>query len=416
MIKKILLFSLIVTISCSKSDVETPALGSVSQLTPISKCEGGFANGYPCDGYDLMARISLNGLNLSATDSLNLSGSDSWGWTDPTTEKEYALICLNTGVSMVDISEPTEPFVVGFLPTATINSDWRDIKVYNNHAYVVSEAANHGMQVFDLTTLRTVTNPPQIFSATTTLTDFGNAHNIVINENSSFAYAVGTREFNGGPVFINIQNPTNPIIEGGYSAGGYSHDAQVITYKGPDADYTGKEILVASNGERFGTNEVVVVDVSDKSNPIEISKITYPNESYTHQGWFTEDQRYFIVGDELDEIDGKVSNTRIIIFDLLDLDNPVLSTEYFGPTEAIDHNGYVNGNTYYQANYTAGVRMIDISDISNKNLNEIGFFDTFPKNNDTSFKGAWNVYPFFESGVIIISDIGEGLFLIKKAE
>lgn len=416
MIKKILLFFLIATISCSKTDIETPTLGSVSPIIPQFKCENGFANGYPCNGYDLFTTISLSGLDLSNTVSSSLSGNDSWGWTDPTTAKEYALVGLNTGVSMVDISEPNAPVVLGFLPTATVNSSWRDIKVYNNHAYVVSEAQNHGMQVFDLTALRAVTNPPQIFSATTTLTDFGKAHNIVINEDSGFAYALGTRQFNGGPIFINIQNPANPIIEGGYSAGGYSHDAQVLNYKGLDADYTGKEILVASNGERFGTNEVVIVDVSDKSNPIEISKITYPNESYTHQGWFTEDQRYFIVGDELDEIDGKVENTRIIIFDLLDLDNPVVLSEYFGPTEAIDHNGYINGNTYYQANYTAGVRMIDISDIANKNLSEIGFFDTFPENNNTAFNGAWNVYPFFESGVIIISDIEEGLFLIKKAE
>lgn len=413
--KKSLFLLLLIVLSCSKDNIDTPTLQE-DTLGPLAKCENGFAGIYPCNGYDLIAQISLADLNLSNTPVDNLSGNDSWGWTDPTTNKEYALVGLNSGTSFIDISNPLEPIVLGFLPTATVNRDWRDVKIYNNHAFIVSEAANHGMQVFDLTNLRNVANSPQTFSAATTLTDFGNAHNIVINEDSGFAYVVGSSQFNGGPLFINIQNPTNPIVEGGYSDGGYSHDAQVIIYNGPDADYTGKEIMVSSNGERLGTNEVVIVDVTDKSNPVGISKITYLNEAYTHQGWFTEDQRYFIVGDELDEVDGKVDKTRILIFDLLDLDNPVLSSEYFGPTDAIDHNGYVKGNTYYYASYTAGVRMIDITDIANKNLNEIAFFDTFPENNNTSFNGAWNVYPYFESGVIIVSDIEKGLFLIKKSE
>ncbi len=148
----------------------------------------------------------------------------------------------------------------------------------------MSEATSHGMQVFDLTRLRNVANPPEIFTAETTLTDFGNAHNIVINEASGYAYAVGTSQASGGPLFINIQNPINPVIEGSFNEGGYSHDAQVVNYNGPDADYASKEIMVSSNGERFGTNEVVIVDVTDKNNSVEISKITYANEAYTHQG------------------------------------------------------------------------------------------------------------------------------------
>ena len=88
----------------------------------------------------------------------------------------------------------------------------------------------------------------------------------------------------------------------------------------------------------------------------------------------------------------------------------------FGPNAAIDHNGYVKGNTYYQANYTAGLRMIDISDIAGRNLTEVGFFDTHPENNATSFNGAWSVYPYFASGNLIISDIERGLFIVRKSE
>ena len=98
---------------------------------------------------------------------------------------------------------------------------------------------------------------------------------------------------------------------------------------------------------------------------------------------------------------------------MLDLDNPVLLSEYYGPTEAIDHNGYIKGSTFYLANYRAGVRMHDISNIASGKMREIGFFDTFPNNNASSFNGVWNVYPFFERK-ILVSDIEKGLFIIKK--
>ncbi len=160
---------------------------------------------------------------------------------------------------------------------------------------------------------------------------------------------------------------------------------------------------------------MVIVDVTDKSSPSRISKIDYSNIGYTHQGWFTEDMRFFILGDELDERDFG-GNTRNIIFDFNDLDNPTLHTTYSGPTLAIDHNGYVNGDTFYLANYSAGVRFIDITSISSGVMTEVGYFDTFPTNNSASFNGAWNVYPYFASGNIIVSDINSGFFVLKKSQ
>ena len=399
----------------NQEDSDNDGIGDVCDDNMSNKipCENGFAGQYPCKGYDLLLHLPLSEFNTPGGNN-KYAGNDSWGWTDPLTNKEYAIMGVYDGTVFVDISSTDNPVYLGKLPTRTENSDWRDIKVYQNHAFIVSEAANHGMQVFDLTRLRDDSNAPQNFNSDFDFTEFGNAHNIVINEDSGYAYIVGSNQFSGGPLFINIQNPLNPFIDGGFSAGGYSHDAQVVSYNGPDADYIGKEILIGSNGERFGANEVVITNVNNKSNPINISKISYNNDGYTHQGWFTEDQRYFIVGDELDEYEGKVSNTRILIFDLLDLDNPVLLDEYFGPTEAIDHNGYVNGNTYFLANYRAGVRMHDISNIASGNMTEIGYFDTYPENDAPSFNGVWNVYPYFESGKILVSDIEKGMFILKK--
>ena len=371
-------------------------------------CENGMADEYPCNDYDLLLNMPLNAFSAA-------SGNDSWGWTDPTTNKEYAIMGLNNGTAFIDITNTDYPIYLGKLPTASVASRWRDIKVYKNHAFIVSEAKEHGMQVFDLTRLRNVTASPKNdtagknFTADKNFTEFGRAHNIVINETSGYAYIVGASNYGGGPIFINIQDPTNPVIEGGFSEGGYAHDAQVITYNGPDTDYTGKEILIGSN-----ENEVVIADVTDKTNPIIISKISYSNVGYAHQGWFTEDLTYFILGDEGDEqMFG--NNTRTIVFDFTDLDSPVHHFDYFGPTAAIDHNGYVKDAIYYQANYTAGVRMIDVSNIENKVFTELGFFDTYPKNNSTAFNGVWNVYPYLKSGKIIISDKNNGLFVIKKS-
>ncbi len=376
------------------------------EVTGLIPCENGMAGIYPCNGYDLLGRISLSKFGATA-------GNDIWGWTDPTTNKEYALLGLDNATAFVDISDSENLVYLGKLPTATSSSTWRDIKVYQNHAYIVSEADDHGMQVFDLTRLRNVENPPETFEDDTYFTGFGNAHNIVINEETGFAYPVGTArddQFNGGAHFINIQDPKNPISAGGYGANGYTHDAQVITYNGPDSDYTGAEIFIGAN-----ESQVAIVNVTDKMNPEGIATFGYSNIAYTHQGWFTEDQQYYILGDELDEVNFGF-DSRTLVFDLTDLDNPILHTTYLGGTTAIDHNGYVLGDQYFLANYTAGVRVLDISDIATKNISEEGFFDTFPSEDTAGFKGVWSVYPYFESGKIVVSDINSGLFVIKKSE
>ncbi|MEM7185835.1 MAG: choice-of-anchor B family protein [Bacteroidota bacterium] len=361
---------------------------------------GGNAAGFPCEGFNLQFDISPGGMDASAA-------NDSWGWTDPQDGKEYAIIGLTNGTAFFDIGDPVNPVYLGKLPTHTDPSTWRDVKVYDNHAFVVSEAGGHGMQVFDLTRLRNVANPPITFTEDAHYSGFGSAHNIAINEDTGYAYAIGTSTFNGGPHFINLADPTNPVAAGGYSQGGYSHDAQIVTYTGPDPDYTGQEIMIGSNEDN-----IVIVDVTNKSNPVPISVGNYGNTAYTHQGWLTEDQRYFLVGDEIDELNFGF-NTRTIVFDVSDLDNPTVHYEYTGPTTAIDHNGYVKGDVFYLSNYSAGFRAIDISDLDNQNMTEIGYFDTIPGTDGAGFNGSWNVYPFFASGNIVISG-DEGFFLVQN--
>lgn len=369
-------------------------------------CNNGSAAGFPCQNFNLQDFLTPSDMDANFA-------NDSWGWTDPQDGKEYALVGLNNGTAFIDISNPSSIVYLGKLPTHNNFIDggeiWRDIKVYNNHAFIVSEISNHGMQVFDLTRLRNVNNPPVTFTEDAHYDGFGSCHNIVINEATGFAYGVGSDTFGGGPHFVNIQNPTNPSFAGSYPQGGYCHDAQVIIYNGPDPDYQGKEIFFGSNAV-----EVFIADFTNKNNPQTISNLSYANQSYTHQGWLTEDQRYFILGDEIDEIDFGF-NTRTLFFDFEDLDNPVYWFDYFGDTPAIDHNGYVKGNYYYMANYNAGMRVLDISDIANENVTLYGYFDTIPNTNEVGFGGTWNVYPFFESGNIVMSG-DEGFTLVTSPE
>jgi choice-of-anchor B domain-containing protein len=342
------------------------------------------------------------------------TGNDNWGWTDPETGIEYVLNGLDDGVGFVSIEDPVNPVYLGKLPTATDPSPWRDVKVYNNHAFIVSEAQNHGLQVFDLTRLRGLTEV-QSFTEDAVLNDLGNAHNIAINEDTGFAYVVGSQLYNGGPVFININDPKNPSVTGGFEAASYTHDAQIVVYQGPDLNYTGKELLFASNSDGGANNKVVILDVTDKENPEWIQSITYENGGYTHQGYLSEDQRYFLLGDELDELNfGSPTSTKI--FDLSDLSNPKLHLNYFAGVNAIDHNGFTKGDQFFIASYTAGLRVLDLSGIGEKQVEETGYFDTYPVNNNAAFAGAWNVYPYFESGVIAINDINSGLFLVKASE
>ncbi len=381
-------------------------------------CEENAANVFGCDEVDLVSFLPIKAIGGVRGTRLN----DVWGWTDPDTNHEYALVGRTDGTSFVDVTDAANPRFLGDLPLTegAQASSWRDIKVYNNHAYIVADnAANHGMQVFDLTRLRDV-EEPQVFEADGLYDRIASAHNIVINEESGFGYSVGSSSggetCGGGLHMIDLRDAKNPTFAGcfqdmatGRAGTGYSHDAQCVNYRGPDADYEGKEIC-------FGSNETAlsIADVSDKSAPVAISNAAYPNVAYAHQGWLTEDHRFFYMNDEGDEAAGSTPNTRTLVWDVTDLDDPQLLKEHMGESTSIDHNLYVKDNLMYQSNYTSGLRILDVSDPENPV--EVGHFDTSPWDEDeATFNGSWSNYPFFESGTIVVTSIGEGLFFLKKS-
>jgi choice-of-anchor B domain-containing protein len=367
-------------------------------------CTGNMAGDFACSGISLRKRV--------ATDAMGGGdGNDIWGWADAQTGNEYALMGLTNGTAFIDVTDPDNPVYLGHLATNTVDSAWRDIKVYMDHAYIVADGAGaHGMQVFDLTRLRGV-GSQQVFMADNLYSDFGNAHNVAINEAAGFAYVVGTDTCDEGLHMVDISTPINPMFAGCYDEADI-HDTQCVVYQGPDPDHVGSEICVNSNVNNLSNrHNVGIVDVSIKGAPVTISSTTYPESGFAHQGWLTEDHRYFLLGDELDENSLGVP-TRTLIFDVTDLDAPVFVSAYEAATASIDHNMYILGNRVFQANYTSGVRVLEFGDLSNSEIMEIAFFDTYPDSANASFNGLWSVYPFLPSGNIIASDKTNGLFIL----
>ncbi|NNF03708.1 MAG: choice-of-anchor B family protein, partial [Rhodothermales bacterium] len=358
------------------------------------ECDSGEAKDYACQNVDLISFVPLSELGANRGVRLN----DVWGWTDPETGAEIGIIGHMEAAVFVDLSNPEHPVVLGELPRTegSPGSTWRDMKVYKDHVFIVADGAGqHGMQVFDLTRLRDHDGEFRTYEPDVLYDGIASSHNIVINQESGYAYTVGNSSggetCGGGLHMINIVDPKNPEFVGcfndpktGNNGSGATHDAQCVTYDGPDAEHRGKEICVGSNG-----TAISIADVSDKDNPIAISQGTYPNSAYVHQGWFTDDHRYFYQNDEADELSGTVDRTRTMIWDLSDLDEPEMIAEFYGDTNSTDHNLYVDGDVMYQTNNASGLRVIDIRDRANPV--EVGYFDTTPENkNVAGFDGTWS--------------------------
>lgn len=384
------------------------------------KCIGNLAANHPCSNIDLLSRVSRIDLQVKGNSVVN----DIWGWTDPVTKREYALVGTGQFVAFVDVTDPINPVYNGKLPghESEVPSIWRDMKVYNNHMYVVVDQRNNGMQVFDLRQLRDFDGIPMDFRATAHYDGITSAHNLAINEESGFAYITGyslSRSVHGakdtcggrGLHIVDIRSPSSPTYAGCFADhttgnwnDGYTHDAQCVIYRGPDEKYQGREICIGSN-----ESHISIADVTDKNNPVAIAAASYPYVGYSHQGWLTTDQEYFLMNDESDEFSRQINNTRTIIWDLADLEDPVYHSAFYYSSTGPDHNLYVHGDYVFASNYSEGLRIVDISDINQPE--EIAFFDTDPGQNST-FSGAWSNYRFPESGTTVVGSHPDGLMVL----
>ena len=405
----------------------TRVLSDARGLAPITgstiPCENGMAGIFECEGLDLVAFLPIQAMGGGR----GVTANDLWGWSDSETGRDYVVQGLRDGTAFVDVTDPENPVFVGKLPKpdASPASLWRDVKIHQDHAFIVADASGpHGVQIFDLHKLREFNGTPMTFAEDAHYSNVNSTHNIFINEDTSFAYAVGNSaggETCGGALhMINVEDPRNPVFAGcfqpmvqaGRGTGG-THDVQCVTYHGPDERYAGREICLSSDGRALN-----VGDVTDKRNPKLLANATYPNLAYTHQGWLDESHEYFYMNDEGDEVAGLVEGTRTLIWDVRDLEDPIMVGEYIADSPATDHNLYIVGDRMYQSNYRSGLHVFDISD--RENIERIAYFDTVPWGDDAGMGnivsgaiGSWSNYPFFESGIIAVGSGKEGLFILR---
>ncbi len=375
---------------------------------------------------ELKSRLSIETL----AGSTGKVGSAIWGWADPLTNREYALYGISNGTAFVDVTNPSAPVYLGLMPTTTGVTPWRELQTYQNYLYVVSDANGaHGMQIFDLNRLRGV-SAAQSWTPNTVYSGVTNVHTITINEDSGYAYLNGS---NRRQHVVNLANPLAPVAVTNYgdSPGGYVHDSLSVIYKGPDVAHVGKEIVLNS----AAGSGLEIVNFTNPAAPVRLSTKNYPKIGYTHQGWLTEDHRFFIVNDEFDEwnLPTGQQNTRTHLWDMADLDNPLYLGYYEHPSIAIDHNLFIKGNLLFESNYTAGLRVFDLSALwttnfatlplrsdGTRNLQsvmlETAFFDTYNQDDakpEKSFNGQWGNYPFLPSGTILAGDRNNGLFVLS---
>ena len=281
-------------------------------------------------------------------------------------------------------------------------------------------SSGSGLQVIDLSGL------PATAMLATTLSDTSSQHtafvsnidyatNVVLPGAEAFLYVAGSDLADGAWRVYSLAGPAQPqFIAAAPPGTEYVHDATSLLITDERTAQCGAGHDPCEVYVDFNQNSVDLWDVTDKGAPVRLSSTTYSDVSYTHSGWPSADQRRIFVHDETEEIfDGL--NTQIYTMNVDDLLNPFIVASYQGPGTATDHNGYVKDGFLYVSHYRRGLVVFDVSEP--EELREVASFDTFlePAANSAGTDGAWGVYPFFPSGTVVISDISNGLFVLRDA-
>lgn len=325
--------------------------------------------------------------------------SDCWGYVSPS-GREYALVGLDNGTAFVEVTDPGNPSIVvlGSGPQHPL----RDIKVFGDIAYSGNKIR---VQIYGMTNIDAgvVTDLGLVSSG-----GIIGVHNLAVDEASGFLYACddgaslrGIRAYDLNP------DPTTPTFVGEFQSIRV-HDAQVVTYStGP---YAGRQIAFCCGPDSNGNNHGMrILDVTDKSNMFIRRQVFWPNAVFAHQGWLSEDRQYFYANDELDEKLAGLPTTTYVI-DVSDLDTAFLASTFDNGNAAIGHNLYVAGDRLFESNFASGLRVFDLS-VDPLNPPEVGWFDTCSLDDLPNVTSQFSNYPFFPSGIVLGSDLQEGMFV-----
>lgn len=313
--------------------------------------------------------------------------SDVWGYQD-TTGKEYALVGVQRGFSIVDVTNPASPQEVFYLPGA--NTIWRDIKTWGKYAYVTNEG-DSGLLIVDMSTLPNATGIQTKYYKGSSY-PFTTAHNLYIDE-KGFCYLFGADYLKGGAIVLDVKtNPWNPVEVGLYD-----------TYYFHDGMARGDTLWGSAINDGF----LIALDVSNKSNIVPIGNTQTTPLAFTHNAWVTDDNSHIFTTDEK-------SNAFIASYDVTNMNNitEVDRVQSQNPNSGvIVHNVHVDKNFLVTSYYRDGVTVHDITHPNNMIL--VGWYDTSPLSGN-NFNGCWGAYPWLPSGNILGTDIEEGLFILGR--
>lgn len=358
---------------------------------------------FSSNGVQLLSWLPLPSFGSEITSASTVEGYVSGSGT------EYALLGISHGIAYVRLSDPGNPQILQVNgPNKYITgptSLWKDIRTYGHHAYAVSEGGS-GIQVMDLSQIDS-----NIVTLVNTVTSGGGTtatHTVFINQESGFLYRCG----GGGSPYqglriYSLADPANPVHVGTWN-NRYVHESQVVSYTtGP---FAGKEVAFAySEDTSGGVNAGIdILDVTNKANIQSLSFLSYPDATFSHQGWLSPDRRFLYQDDELDENQHSIfSRTRV--FNVENLENPFFVGFFSTGTTSIDHNLYTKGNLIFESNYRSGLRIFDATNPISPV--EIAFFDTYPEDDFPAFNSLWDNDPYLPSGIVLGSDIEKGLFI-----
>ncbi|MCZ6777183.1 MAG: choice-of-anchor B family protein [Ignavibacteria bacterium] len=327
-----------------------------------------------------LAQGSPNVQLLAQVDDYHSVGyNDCWGYTAPD-GREYALLGVLDGTSIIDISEAATVGEVAFIPSSF--STWKDIKTYRHFAYVVTEAPSGALQIIDLSTL------PDSAALVRSFSEFAPSHNISIDTANAMLYVEGSSS--ESVRVISLADPLNPV--------------QVSSFGIPSHDiYARDNIAYVSEGSN---HTVGIFDLSTPDTPTLLKRFGIPTNGYVHNAWLSDDGNYLMTTEE-------TAGKTVKMWNISNFDSIRLSDEYLAlPNLEIAHNTHIKGDYAYISHYKDGLRIVDISDPDS--IFEVGYYDTFPGPGGI-FDGAWGAFPFFASGKVLISDRTSGLFVVYFA-
>ena len=336
----------------------------------------------------LSAQTAKN-ISLYATIEYEVDVSDVWGYTAPD-NTEYALVGLADGTSIVDLSDPYNPKEISRIKGGF--SEWKDIKTYKDKAYITGEYPE-GLQIIDLSVLPDTipSDSPYYFeSILPSIGTIGACHNLYIEEKTGVAYLSGCVGLSGGVIMLDLTGEIPVYL--GKTNGGYSHDV-----------YVRNDTLYSSD---IFDGYFTVVDVTDKSNPMLLATQGTPAQ-FTHNTWLSDDGKTIFTTDE-------TNNAPIAAYDISDLEDIQLLDQFYPEgskgTDLVPHNVHVKNDFLIASYYTEGVVIIDAARPSN--LVQVGQYDTYVGANG-DYLGTWGAFPFFDSDIMLASDIKNGLFILN---